>query len=303
MSHIVRPDQHPQDYEGYHPEKTSFKSHGFIGLFARHKVAPNLMMMVMILLGLVALMKLNVQFFPNFELDYATVKVVWPGANAEDVETSITDPIERVIRNIDNLDEMTSTSALGISSITLKFKEGTNMIEAVDQVKQKIDELRNLPQDSETPMISRVIRYEMVARLLLISDNGDLKELRHLARQFERQLLDQGIDKVDYVGMPEEEMAVEVPQQALENYGLTLQDVSNQLAGMSRDFPAGSVGDDDSVRDLRAIKQGAMKWTSNGCHWWCPIPRMCCWATSPISNVARKRTRPSLWWRGIRRLR
>ncbi|WP_127120194.1 efflux RND transporter permease subunit [Thiomicrospira sp. S5] len=256
MSHIVRPDQHPQDYEGYHPEKTSFKSHGFIGLFARHKVAPNLMMMVMILLGLVALMKLNVQFFPNFELDYATVKVVWPGANAEDVETSITDPIERVIRNIDNLDEMTSTSALGISSITLKFKEGTNMIEAVDQVKQKIDELRNLPQDSETPMISRVIRYEMVARLLLISDNGDLKELRHLARQFERQLLDQGIDKVDYVGMPEEEMAVEVPQQALENYGLTLQDVSNQLAGMSRDFPAGSVGDDDSVRDLRAIKQG-----------------------------------------------
>lgn len=255
MSQIVDPEKHPDDFPGYHPKRDVFKSHGFIGLFARHKVAPNLVMFVMILLGIVALLKLNVQFFPNFELDYATVRVVWPGANAEDVETSITEPIERVVRNVDQLEEMTSTSALGVSSITLKFKEGTNMIEAVDQVKQKVDELRNLPQDSETPVISRVIRYESVARLLLISENGDLSELRHLARDYERQLLDAGIDKIDFGGMPEEEMAVEVPQSVLQDYGLTLQAVSDQLSGMSRDYPAGSVGDDDSVRDLRAIEQ------------------------------------------------
>lgn len=251
-----RPEQHPQDFDGYHPKNESFKSRGFIGLFARHKVAPNLLMIVMVLLGLVALLKLNVQFFPNFELDYASVKVVWPGANAEDVENSITEPVERVLRNIDNLDEMTSTSALGLSSVTLKFKEGTDMIEAVDQVKQKVDELRNLPQDSETPVITRVIRYEPIARLLLIAEQGSLSELRHAARQYERELLDRGIDKIEFVGLPEEEMAIEVPQTMLQHYGLTLQQVADQVAGMSRDFPAGSVGDDDSVRDLRAIEQG-----------------------------------------------
>lgn len=235
--------------------QSRFKSHGIIGIFARHKVAPNLLMIVMILAGIVALMKLNVQFFPNFELDYASVRVIWPGANAEDVEKSVTDPIERVLRNIDNLDEMTSTSAQGLSTVTLKFKQGTDMIEAVDQVNQRVSELRNLPQDIQVPVVERVVRYEPVARLLVINGNGSLDELRPLVRQFERELLDRGIDKINFTGLPTEEMAVEISQQKLEQYQLSLETIGNQLSAMSRDYPAGTVGDDDSVRELRALQQ------------------------------------------------
>ncbi|RUM92651.1 MAG: AcrB/AcrD/AcrF family protein [Thiomicrospira sp.] len=253
---LFRPEAHSQDFPGYHPHEDKFKSRGFIGLFARHKVAPNLLMMIMILAGVVALLKLNVQFFPNFELDYATVRVVWPGANAEDVETSITEPVERVLRNLDNLDEMTSTSSLGASMVTLKFEEGTNMIEALDQVNQRVGELRNLPQDSEKPIIERIVRYEPIARLLLISDNGSVEEMRPIARRFERELLDAGIDKVEFKGLPLEEMALEVPQSTLEHYQLSLEDIATKVAGMSRDLPAGSVGDNQSVRDIRAIQQG-----------------------------------------------
>ena len=252
----MRPEAHESDFAGYHPKHEKFKSHGFIGMFARHKVAPNLLMIIMILAGIVALMKLNVQFFPNFELDYASVRVVWPGANAEDVETSITAPIERVLRNLDNLDEMTSTSATSVSSVTLKFKEGTNMIEAKDQINQKVSELRNLPQDAEKPVIERIVRYESIARLLLIGQQGSVEEMRHLARKFERELLDAGIDKVNFKGLPDEEMALEVSQRQLQNYNLSLDQVSSKVAGMSRDLPAGSVGDADSVRDIRAIQQG-----------------------------------------------
>ena len=244
----------PEDLD-VHPKERKFKSHGLIGVFARHKVAPNLLMIVMILAGIVALLKLNVQFFPTFELDYAQVRVIWPGANAEDVETSVTEPIERVLRNLDNLDEMTSTSALGLSSISLKFNEGTDMIEAVDQINQRVSELRNLPQDIEAPIIERVVRYESIARVLLISDNGSIEELRPYARSFERELLNRGIDKINFSGLPQEEMAVEIPQDKLEQYNLTLESIGNQLSGMSRDYPAGSVGDGDSVRDLRALEQ------------------------------------------------
>jgi multidrug efflux pump subunit AcrB len=244
-----------RDDTDIHPQEKTFKSRGIIGLFARHKVAPNLLMIIMILAGIVALMKLNVQFFPNFELDYASVKIVWPGANAQDVESSITDPVERVLRNIDNLDEMTSTSSLGISSISLKFEEGTDMIDAIDQINQRIGELRNLPQDSQKPIIERVVRYESIARILLISEKGHLDELRPLARSFERQLLDAGIDKVNFKGLPQEEMAIEISQEKLEEHNLTLELVGNQIAGMSLDYPAGSVGSDDSVRDLRALEQ------------------------------------------------
>lgn len=254
--HVPSPEEHPEDYAGYHPHKERFKSHGLIGTFARHKVAPNLLMLIMVIAGVVALMKLNVQFFPNFELDYASVRIVWPGANAEDVEASITDPIERVLRNIDNLDEMTSTSSLGVASVSLKFREGTDMIEAVDQINQRVSELRNLPQDSEKPVIQRTLRYEPIARLLVISEGGTLQELRNIVRNFERELLDLGIDKIDISGLPKEEMAIEISQENLERFDLTLEDVSGKISGMSRDLPAGSIGDADSERDIRAIQQG-----------------------------------------------
>ena len=70
-----------------------------IGIFAQHKVAANLLMIMMILAGAWALAKLNTQFFPNFALDVVTVRVTWTGAAAEDVEESITNPLERDIRN------------------------------------------------------------------------------------------------------------------------------------------------------------------------------------------------------------
>lgn len=254
--HIPTPEEHPEDFEGFHPKHEKFKSRGLIGVFARHPVAPNLLMIIMLLLGTLALIRLNVQFFPNFELDYASVRIVWPGANAEDVETSLTEPVERVLRNIDNLDEMTSTSSLGVSAVSLKFKEGTDMIEAVDQVNQRVNELRNLPQDSEKPVVQRVLRYEPIARLLLVSESGNLDELRPLARQFERELLDRGIDKIDFVGLPEEEMAIEISQEVLERYDLSLEQIGSKVANMSRDLPAGSLGDAESVRDIRAIQQG-----------------------------------------------
>ena len=94
-----------------------------IGIFAQHRVAANLLMVMMLLSGVIALQKLNVQFFPNFELDRVTVSTIWSGASAEDVESGITIPLEQRLRSIDNLKEFTSTSATGTSGITLEFDE------------------------------------------------------------------------------------------------------------------------------------------------------------------------------------
>jgi multidrug efflux pump subunit AcrB len=95
-----------------------------IGLFAHHKVAANLLMIIMIMSGAFALDRLNVQFFPTFELEIVQVRVVWSGASAEDIEDGITNPLEQRLRTVDNLDKMTSTSSQGISAITMEFKEG-----------------------------------------------------------------------------------------------------------------------------------------------------------------------------------
>ncbi|MDY0136258.1 MAG: efflux RND transporter permease subunit [Thiomicrospira sp.] len=235
--------------------QSRFRSHGLIGVFARHKVAANLLMMLMLMLGVVALLKLNVQFFPNFNLDYAQVRIIWPGANAQDVETSVTEPIERVLRNLPDLDEMTSTSALGSSLITLKFIEGTDMVQAIDLVRQRVSELRNLPQDIQSPTIERVLRYEPVAKLLVIGQPGEEENLRYWVRDFERSLLNRGIDKIDFRGLPSQEMAIEVSSASLSQHQLTLDAIAAQVGALSRDIPAGRFGDDEASRDIRAIEQ------------------------------------------------
>jgi multidrug efflux pump subunit AcrB len=223
-----------------------------LGIFAHHKVAANLLMTIMILCGVLALDRLNVQFFPNFDLDIITVRVVWTGASAEDVEDGITNPLEQRLRILDGLHKMTSTSSQGISSITLEFVEGTDPLLALDQVRRFVDEFRNFPQDAEKPEVSLSTRYESVARVL-ITGMAEPAEMRGLARRFETELLDLGIDRVDITGLPEELISIQVDNDRLEELELGLDGIGERVGAFSRDLPAGSVGRAEGARELRSL--------------------------------------------------
>ena len=225
-----------------------------IGVFAQHKVAANLLMVVMLLAGTWGLAHLNVQFFPNFEIEMVTVTTAWSGASAEDVERSITVPLEQTLRTTDGLDKMSSTSSQGLSLITLEFPEGTDMGAATDRVEELVNAVRNLPADAEATEVSHVLRYEPVARLL-VHGPPDIRELRPLVRRMERELLDRGIAKVTITGLPEDELAIQIPQATLEDLGLSLQQVAQRVAAGSRDLPAGTVGRDDVGREVRTLDQ------------------------------------------------
>ncbi|MCG6968890.1 MAG: efflux RND transporter permease subunit [Gammaproteobacteria bacterium] len=227
---------------------------GFIALFCRHRVAANLLMIIMIMLGTWALSKLNTQFFPTFELDVITVRVVWSGASAEDVETSITLPLEQELRGLDHLHKITSTSATGVASITLEYQEGTNMDSALEKVNSVVDRTRQLPTDAEDPIITRIVRYEGIASILLTGADN-LSELRYLAQQIKDDLIARGVSKVDITGLPEEEVAIQVPTQRLYELGLTLEDIAQRVRQQSKDIPSGSVGRNDTARQLRALDQ------------------------------------------------
>ena len=225
-----------------------------VGTFAQHKVAANLLMLVMLLSGFWALSNLNTQFFPNFEVEMVTVRTVWSGAAAEDVERSLTVPLEQSLRTVDELDKMTSTSSQGVSVVTLEFPEGTDMGQATDRVSELVSAVRNLPTDAEQPEVTHVIRYEPVARLLLHGPERR-EELRPLARRIERELLERGIAKVDIHGLPEEEMAIQIPLENLQDLGMSLGQVAERVAAESNDLPAGTVGRDDVGRELRTLNQ------------------------------------------------
>ncbi len=225
-----------------------------IGRFAQHKVAANLLMLIMMMAGAIGLLKLNTQFLPNFALDFITVRVIWPGAGAEDIASSITTPLEQELRDLDFVKEMRSTSTRGVSSIVLEYEEDSDMSLALDQVKERVSMVRNLPSESEDPQISKVTRYEDVSQLVVTSTES-LFELRTLVREFERELLDRGIAKIEFIGLPEEEIAIQVPSSQLHALKRTLPEIGTLISNQSQDIPAGTTGRMESERELRSLQK------------------------------------------------
>ncbi len=226
----------------------------WIAWVARHRVAANLIMLLMVVSGTWSLYQLNTQFFPTFELDIVNVRVEWRGATAEDVADAITRPLEDELRDVDSLREMTSTSAEGVSSITLQLVEGSDLAEATESIKDRVARVRNLPPDAREPTVTRVVRYDPIARLVL---TGPLepREHRELSRRLEDELLDRGVTQVEISGIPEQEIRIELPLERLADLDLNFAELSGLVAGQSRDLPSGEVGELDVARQLRGLDQ------------------------------------------------
>ena len=254
MSTDKHPSPPPPDNSSQAGPSQPDPPRGFIHLFAQHRVAANLLMAMMIILGAYSLTKLNKQFFPNFALDYISVRVVWPGASAEDVERSITVPLEQALRALDGAKEMTSTSTRGLSVIVIEYEENSDMGVALDEVKQFVSNIRHLPTDTEDPVVTKIARYEAVATII-ISAQGELEELRTLAYKFERELLDKGIARVNFSGLPEQEIAIEVSAKQIQQLGLSLNQIGERVVNQSQDIPAGTVAESEAAREVRGLQR------------------------------------------------
>ena len=226
---------------------------GLIEAFARHPVACNLLMAIMLLVGAAALTRLNTQTYPDIDINTITVRMVWSGATPEDVEAAITAPLERELLNLGGLKEVTSWSQHGAAQLSLSYDEGADMAFALEEVKERVASIRNLPASAEEPVIARVVRYEPVARLLVTGD--DRRSLRPIVRRIERELLDRGIARIDVDGLPPEEVAVAVPSAALRELDTSLAEIARRIASLSLDLPAGNVGRDGAAKQLRALEQ------------------------------------------------
>ena len=224
-----------------------------IKYFVRHPVAPNLAMIIMIAAGLWASAQLTRQLLPNFGINQIDVSVVWPGSSAEDVESLVTQPLEDQLQGLDELKSTSSTSREGLSRIILEFSESTDLSAAQDLVKDSISQVRNLPATSETPQVSIVSRNEPVSRIVVTGTERE--ELYDVVRRLERSLRRSGLSRIDILGLPKEEISIELSGEKLRDLGLSLNDVADIIGSESRDLPAGSVGSLDISRQIRSLDQ------------------------------------------------
>ena len=226
----------------------------FIAICTYHPVAANVLMLLFIVAGLWSLKNLNTQFFPDFNVEVINVKTEWTGANAKDIAESITRPLEQELRSVNYLKELTSTSSENFSNINVEFDPGTDMGQALNEVKDKISLVSNLPDTADEPEVSRIIFYEDVARIIITSDN-DITQLRSLIYNYERELLSAGISKVDISGLPDEEIHIEIPKEKLYNLKKSLPEIGQILNKHNQNIPSGKLQELSTVQQIRASNQ------------------------------------------------
>jgi multidrug efflux pump subunit AcrB/uncharacterized membrane protein YhaH (DUF805 family) len=214
---------------------------GIIAWFARNSVAANLLMFILLLAGLGAVLTIKKQAFPEIQLEQVTIRVPYLGAAPQEVESGVIDKIEESIRGVNGIKRIRSTAVEGMGTVVAEIASGYDIQEVMEEIKTQVNSISTLPEQTERPVVFR-IRFQ--SNVLWLSLFGDATEqtLKELAKQIRDEIKKQpGVSKVDVVAARNYEVAVEIPEYRLREYGLTFEQVVNAIRGSSVDLPGGSI--------------------------------------------------------------
>ena len=206
-----------------------------------NRITPNLLMFVLLAGGLLVSGQIKKEVFPDFELDRISIRVAYPGSSPEEVEQGIILAIEEAVRGIEGIKEMTSTAAEGSGSVRIELHTDADQQKSYQDVRQEVDRIRTFPEDAEDPQVSLQTRRREVLSLLIYGNTTE-RALREAAEQVRDRLLqDPGITQIDFSGARDLEIHVDVPQERLRAYDLTLDRVAQIINTASTEIPGGTV--------------------------------------------------------------
>ncbi|MBC8876298.1 MAG: efflux RND transporter permease subunit [Planctomycetes bacterium] len=225
----------------------------------RNPIAPNLLMMVLLIGGIWSAVTIQKEVFPQFELDIVEVRVGYPGAAPSEVEQGILRPIEGAVRGVEGIREITSEAREGRGRVFIELVAGQERMKALQDIDQAVNRIRTFPDQIEKPEVSLRSR-QREAMQLAIYGPIDIWALRKLAEQLRDQLqANEQITQVELRRVPQYVTHVEIPRQRLREYGLTLPAVADIIRTSSQDVAAGSVqtGAGEILLRVKARKQWA----------------------------------------------
>jgi multidrug efflux pump subunit AcrB len=212
-----------------------------IAWFASNHVAANLLMLFCIIGGIMTALSIKVEVFPETSLDRILVSVSYPGASPAEVEESVVRRIEEKLAGLAGVRKINSRSREGRGSVTIEVLQNWDLDKLLDEVKAEVDRLTSLPEEAEQPVVREVTRRSQVVWVGLY---GDVPEatLKTLAEEMQDEITNlPGVTLTELSGVRPGEIHVEIDEQTLRRYGLTLGQVSQAIARASLDLPAGSI--------------------------------------------------------------
>ncbi|WP_019529907.1 efflux RND transporter permease subunit [Dasania marina] len=228
---------------------------GVIAWMARNSVAANLLMWIVIAAGVNALFTITKEVFPSFPSEVLTITVPYPGSSPEEVEQGILIKIEEQIQDLVGIDEIISRASEGSGVVTVTVEPGTDIATFMNKVKLRIDGISSFPIDAEPAIIEERLQRTRAINLTLYGELSE-HELKKLADKIRDDLLAvEGITQIDMVGSRDYEISIEISDAALQQYGLSFDQVVTAIRNQSKDLPGGKLRTDNAAITLRSIGQ------------------------------------------------
>ena len=218
-------------------------SYGLIGWFSKNPVAANLLMLLIIAAGFISVSNISKEMFPVGELDQIQVIAVYPGAAPVEVEKAVILPMESAVQGLKGIKKINSTASRDLAVVNLEIESNEDLQEMVSLVENRIDSVVNFPEDMEKPTVKRLTIDE--ARWVMgIAVAGDMDERtrKRLGQEMRDELL--LMDEIKSLilwGVDDYEISIELKEDLLREYNLTLAEVANVLRNSSIDLPAGMI--------------------------------------------------------------
>ncbi|MBK8613950.1 MAG: efflux RND transporter permease subunit [Flavobacteriales bacterium] len=198
----------------------------------------------LILFGFMSYKQLNYNLLPKFEANVVSVQTTYRGASPEEIQNTITKPLEDAVSAIEGVDQISSVSQEGLSSITVTLKSGTNVTDAQRDAERRIDRIRSLlPEDADDPVVSRFSTDEIPVLRLSVSSKLSPGDLYQLLDDRVAPIISNvpGVGSVSLIGAQRREVQVVMDNDRLKAYGISAAQVAQAVGGNSSTYPAGSV--------------------------------------------------------------
>ena len=227
-----------------------------IAWFAKNHVAANLLMISILLAGIFSIKSsIPLEVFPSFESEIVNVTVVLRGSTPEDAEQGVAIRIEEAVQDLEGIEKITSTSVEGAATVRIEADSSTDVRDLLADIKSRVDAINTFPVDAEKPVIAIAQRIRDVISVTISSEYGE-KEIRQFAEQVRDDLLRiPQITQVSLDAVRDYEISIDVNQSKLEQYQLTLAEISTAISNSSVDISAGNVRTDGGDVLIRNIGQ------------------------------------------------
>ncbi len=216
-------------------------NHKFLTWFVDNPVAANLMMAIFITGGLISLATMHKEEFPNIEPGIVQIQIPYLGAAPEEVEEAVCIRVEEAIEGVDGMDRFFSTSREGMCSVMVEVSQNADITTVLNDIKGKVDAISTFPAETEKPIVSSMqFRGQTIS--LAVHGKTDEATLKLLAEEIRDDIsLLEGISQVSVTYARPWEISIEVSEQTLRQYNLTMSQIANAIRRASLDLPGGSI--------------------------------------------------------------